>query len=76
MRRAGPAYRCDANDPSRSLAPHSCGDAKSALPTASRVGSVLGLRTKPMRRREFISREAADSLPLPGVLHCARPGVG
>jgi len=28
-----------------------------------------------MRRREFISREAADSLPLPGVLHCARPGV-
>ena len=66
------AYPPGAIDPSRSLAPHSCGDAKSALPTASRVESVLGLRTKPMRRREFISREAADSLPLPGVLHCAR----
>jgi hypothetical protein len=49
------------SDPSRSLAPHSCGDAKSALPTASMVGSVLGLRTKPMRRREFISRERIEA---------------
>jgi hypothetical protein len=74
--------RCRGFDPSRPLALHSCRDAKSALPTAS-IGRALGLRTKPMRRREFISRERIEAeiaRPFTAAVRClslcARPGVG